>query len=258
MPAANAPKHPAKFSDPILPVIASYLEPGWTVLDPFAGVGRIHEVRDLVDVHTFGVELEPEWAHCHPDTWCGDAMEVRGQDRWDAIATSVTYGNRFADKHNAQERCRMCGGTGKVLKPGTRMDPGVRDRRYPTVKCAKCDGKGIRNHHRRGYTHNLGRALSENNSGALQWGPEYREFHADWLKLAFDLVRRRLVLNVSDHIRDKQRQPVVRWFLDTAIDVGFEWTGSTAVPTNRMRDGANREARVPYEMVLCLDKEEVA
>lgn len=235
--------HPAKFSDPILPVIASYLEPGWSVLDPFAGVGRIHEVSEFVDVRTFGVELEPEWAHEHPATWCGDAMEITGEDRWDAIATSVCYGNRYADSHNAQERCRPCRGTGLA---------DVLD----NVPCAKCNGKGTRDHHRRSYTHNLGRPLSAGSAGGMQWGQTYRSFHADWLKRAHELVRRRLVLNVSDHIRDKKRQPVVRWFLDTAIEVGFEWVGSTAVPTSRMRDGANREARVPYEMVLCLDKGE--
>lgn len=234
------PKHPARFSDPILPVLASYLEPGWTVIDRFAGVGRIHELRDLVDVHTFGVELEPEWAHEHPGTWCGDAMDVTGVDRWDAEVTSVSYGNRFADKHNAQERCRACAGTGIA---------DVLDR----VPCGKCGGKGIRDHHRRSYTHNLGRQLTPGNSGGLQWGNEYRDFHQEWLKSAYQLVRRRLIVNISDHMRGKTRQPVVRWFLDAAIDVGFEWVGSTAVETKRMRDGANREARVPYEMVLAFD-----
>lgn len=234
------PKHPAKFSDPIIPVLASFLEPGWTVIDRFAGVGRIHEVRNHVDVTTFGVELEPEWAHAHPGTWCGDAMDVTGEDRWDAEVTSVTYGNRFADKHNAQERCRACGGTGCA---------DLLDR----VPCQKCGGKGVRNHHRRGYTHNLGRQLTPGNSGGLQWGNEYRDFHQAWLKSSYELVRRRLVLNVSDHIRRKERQRVVEWFIGAATDVGFELVGATAVPTSRMRDGSNRESRVPYEMVLAFD-----
>lgn len=67
-------KHPAKFSDAILERVGALLqetrhdmlasrEP--LVLDPFAGVGKIHQFPDLRSV---GVEIEPEWATMHPRT----------------------------------------------------------------------------------------------------------------------------------------------------------------------------------------------
>lgn len=247
------PKHPAPFSPEILPVIASYLRDGDDVVDTFGGIGRIHDIVEYVAVRTFAVELEPEWAAAHPRTWVGDALHLpeHWAGRWNAVATSVTYANRFADSHNAQERCRACRGTGLA---------DALDR----VPCAKCDGKGIRNHHRISYTHNLGRKLTDGNSGSMQWGDRYREFHEAWLREVWRILvagteddrasAGRLVLNISDHMRDHARQPVVRWFIDAAIDVGFEWIGATPVPTKRMKKGANGEARVPYEMVLCFEK----
>jgi hypothetical protein len=243
---APTPKHPARFSDPIMPVLAKFVEPGWTVVDRFAGTGRVHELRDLVPgVHTFAVEIEFEWAAMHPSTWCGDAFEMTGENRYDAEVTSVTYGNRFADSHNAQERCRACKGTGWIpIASGAPAEP-----------CEKCEGTGTRNHHRRSYTHNLGRPLTRGSSGSMHWGQDYRAFHTKWLESSFTLVRRRLVLNVSDHIRDKKRQPVVRWFRNTAREVGFTLVAERSIETKRLRDGANRESRVKYEKVLVFDKE---
>ena len=56
---------------------------------------------------------------------------------------------------------------------------------------------------RHSYKHDLGRDLHPDNSGAMQWGPAYRDFHtAAWVE-----VRRvlrpggRFVLNVKDHVR---------------------------------------------------------
>lgn len=73
-----------------------WLPAGALVLDPYAGTGRIHELRH---VHTTGVELEPEWAALHPDTIQGDAGRLPfAADTFDAIATSPAYGNRMADQ----------------------------------------------------------------------------------------------------------------------------------------------------------------
>lgn len=70
--------HPAKFSQPILDAIVGQLAdemvpPGGTLLDPFAGVGRVHQIADLVGYDSLGVELEPEWAATHERTICGDS-----------------------------------------------------------------------------------------------------------------------------------------------------------------------------------------
>ena len=125
--------HPAVFSDSILPVLASLLEPEHRrILDPFAGIGRVHELRGLLgwEVDTVGVELEKEWADLHLDTHVGNALALEFSDGVvDAIVTSPTYGNRMADNHNAKD--------GSV---------------------------------RRSYTHDLGRQLTQDNSGAMQWG----------------------------------------------------------------------------------------
>lgn len=52
--------HPAKYNDDILAVIAGHLRKGWKVLDPMAGVGRVHDLAVLAGVRTWGVELEAD------------------------------------------------------------------------------------------------------------------------------------------------------------------------------------------------------
>lgn len=94
------PAHPARFSNALLPVIDELLGDAKTVLDPFAGVGRIHELNRL----TVGVEIEPEWAATHPNTLEGDATKLWFHDAtFDAIATSPTYGNRMADNYDGRD-----------------------------------------------------------------------------------------------------------------------------------------------------------
>jgi len=210
--------HPAVFSSPILPALGRLLEPEHArVLDPFAGVGRIHELSQYVDwqIETVGVEIEVEWADLHEATIVGSALSLPfGADGFDAVVTSPTYGNRLADSHNAQD--------GSV---------------------------------RRSYTHDLGRKLSEENSGDLHWGPTYREFHGT----AWSEVRRvlrpsgRLVLNISDHIRQRKRQYVASWHTECLLDLGFVLVDAARVETQRLRVGSNASARVRSELVLAFD-----
>lgn len=211
--------HPAVFSDSILPVLASLLEPEHRhILDPFAGIGRVHELRALVewDLATVGVELEKEWADLHPDTHVGNALALDYSDGvFDAVATSPTYGNRLADNHNARD--------GSV---------------------------------RRSYTHDLGRQLTEDNSGAMQWGGAYRDFHrAAWLESKRVLrPNGRLVLNISDHIRQGQRQHVSSWHVETLLGIGFALVDSSRVVTPRLRSGAHSDVRVASELVFAFNK----
>ena len=210
--------HPAVFSDKILPVVAELLTPEHkNVLDPFAGVGRVHELREMVDweLSTVGIELEPEWADLHPDTHVGNALSLKFEDgSFDAVVTSPTYGNRLADHHNARD--------GSV---------------------------------RRSYTHDLGRGLHDDNSGDLHWGEEYRDFHVKaWVEVKRVLRDGgRLLLNISDHIRQRQRQYVCSWHTQTLLQLGFVLVDADRVVTPRLRQGANAEARVPSEMVLGFD-----
>lgn len=244
--------HPAKFSPEILEVLDRWIEPGWRVLDPFAGTGLIHT---LDQAETWGAEIEPEWATMHPRTIVGDALKLPFADAsFDAIATSPTYGNRMADSHNAQERCKPCGGTGKVVKE---IDPPGPDG-YTALKvpCDKCDGAGRRDYKRLTYTHQLGRKLHPNNSGAMQWGPKYRAFHEKaWAEADRVLKPGGLfILNASDHIRGGEIQPVCDWHIETFEAMGYTVARLSNPETKRMGFGANREARVDAEMVAALRK----
>lgn len=101
----TATPHPAKFSDNVLDaieaaLIRAHLTNDAVILDPFAGVGKVHRLPWV----TRGVELEPEWAAQHPDTIVGDATDLPFPDAtFDAVVTSPCYGNRMADHHEARD-----------------------------------------------------------------------------------------------------------------------------------------------------------
>jgi len=93
-------KHPAKYTDALLPVFEELLKGCTKVLDPFAGTGKKHSLP----FDTIGVEIEKEWAEMHKKTIIGDATNLQFANcEFDAICTSPTYGNRMADCHNAKD-----------------------------------------------------------------------------------------------------------------------------------------------------------
>ena len=97
-----------------------------------------------------------------------------------------------------------------------------------------------------------GRELTAGNSGALQWGPEYRTFHADaWARCAAVLRPGALLLvNVSDHIRKGSRVAVADWHAATLDALGLVAVERLPIPTPRLRYGANGAARVEAEELL--------
>lgn len=224
-------KHCAKFSKELIPTLAEALRqegqaiqrrlPTDTtyhglVLDPFAGTGRIHAIADEAGWESEGIEIEPEWAELNERTTLGSALELPWPDaHFDAIVTSPTYGNRFADKHKARD-----GST------------------------------------RRSYTHDLGRQLHQDNSGGLQWGPAYREFHRKAWPEAVRVLRWGgiFVLNISDHIRKFERQPVTGFHVRTLCALGLEVEDIDIVSTRRMRYGANHAERPLAEFVITFRK----
>ena len=212
--------HPATYSRAVLNVIASYLEPGDHVLDPFAGVGTIHELAARCDVQTIGIELESEWADMHPNTVCADAREVAEifEDQFDVIATSPAYGNRMADHHNAREGS-----------------------------------------HRNTYKHMLGRDLTDGSSAAMQWGSEYRALHAEVWHHCVALLREGglFVLNIKDHVRDGEVQQVAAWHVDQLCRVlGLRLVAHHIIPGAGLPSGENEDLRVVGEEIYVFQKEE--
>lgn len=215
-PIAEAVKaHPAKFSDAVLAVLVRFIPDGAAVLDPFAGVGRVHELGGDRGICTFGVEIEPEWAANHPFTMVGNALDLPSAwtAKFDVVCTSPTFGNRMADAHEAKDTSR-----------------------------------------RHTYRHVLGRKLHPANSGQLPWSEKYREFHRlAWTEVRRVLKADGLfLLNISNHIRKGIEQPVMAWHLKTCLEMGFSLVALEPVKTPRMRHGENHEARMAHEYVLVL------
>lgn len=233
-------RHPARYSVPLLPRLAELVEGYERVLDPFAGTGeRLHDAIP----RAVGLEIEPEWARMASGMVQGDALHLPFADgTFDAITTSPTYGNRMADHHLAKDPCKNCMGWTRYLGDGK--------------FCKKCGGTGLSR--RNTYTHAIGHKLHANNSGAMHWGPKYREFHAEALREFHRVLRvgGRMVINMKDHIKNGERQHVVRWWIDAACRAGFEWNkeASEIVPLPGNRFGENGDKRVDHEWVLVFEK----
>ena len=221
----EAVPHPSKFREVHLTIIRSLLSQvslptPTTILDPFAGVGKIHKLRDYGYI-TYGVEIEPEWAAESEFTFVGDStrlldlieIEPGLGDWYDAGVTSPTFGNRLADHHEAKD-------------------------------------ESVRNT----YRHKLGRALADNNSGQMQWGSAYRDFHDRvWSQVA--VVTKTMVLHLKDHIRKGEVVPVTQWHLDNLAGHGFEVKTEIRINTRGHGFGENAAVRVAYEsMILLLRK----
>ena len=210
---AGVPRHPAKFGPDIMAVIGRHAR--GRVLDPFAGIGRIHAIAGLGDVTTTtGVELEPEWAAAHPSTIVGNALALPYRAAtFDTIATSPCYGNRMADHHEAHDGSR----------------------RYS-------------------YTHCLGRSLHPESSGLLGFGERYRRFHVQAWDEARRVLRPGglFIVNVADFMRRGQTMPVVSFHRMALGRLGLALIHEIYLPKRGLRDGANRGERTPHEVVLVL------
>lgn len=169
-------------------------------------------------MHTVGIEIEPEWAALHPDTVEGSALELPWED---AEFDAVCTSPTYGNR---------------LADSHNASDP----------------------ERRRSYTHDLGRKLSDDNSGAMQWGDEYREFHETAWAEAVRVLRPggRFVLNIKDHIRGGVQQPVTAWHVAALVDLGMRYNAelSQGAPTGHLQQGSNSEARAGQELVLVFDK----
>lgn len=222
-------KHPAKFSPELLPVLARYVDGARTILDPFAGTGRVGLLRQHLGIIPLihANELEAEWAAEAGANGCdfvriGDARDLDcNPETFDAIVTSPAYGNRMADAANWAE-----------------------GRRHSTYTSALRETTGDPN-----------RSLSPGNAGAMQWGDSYRALHREaWAEAWRVLVPGgRLVVNVADHYRDGRLQGVPEWHTSALLGIGFVLLDWTEVDTPRYGFGANAELRAP-ELVIVFEK----
>lgn len=206
--------HPAKFSDPILDTLR--LSAPWLPGPILDPFAGTGRIHDLGRDDTIGVEIEEEWAKTHERTIVGNALSLPfGDGEIGSVVTSPTYGNRMADQYDGRDGSR-----------------------------------------RQTYRIALGRPLSDENSGALQWGDAYRDFHERAWEEVWRVLRPggAFVVNVSDHVRKGEVQPVADWHTTAIRRLGFVRVAEIGVPTRRMRHGANADARVPTEKIFHFQK----
>lgn len=227
----TTPKHPARFTDAIIEAIAGGIDSAlgvtrsealedrveFRLLDPFAGVGGIFKLLDYFpSAKIDAVEIEPEWAAADPRITVGDALDLP----WD-------------------------------------------DETFHVVCTSPTYGNRMADHHdaaddsrRVTYKHYLGRPLSENNSGQLQWGGKYREFHERAWAEAIRVLKPNgvVIVNVKDHIRKGQVMGVGAFHLGILLELGLVFHDLVYVPASGMRYGQNHGKRVEHEIVMTLGK----
>jgi hypothetical protein len=214
--AGSPVSHPAVWSDPVLQRIRPIIAGRHSILDPFAGTGKL---ATILEPHQefLGFEIEKEWADQCVYVKYADAFlhMPRYKHRFDAIVTSPVYGNRMSDHHEAR------------------------------------DGS-----HRRTYRHYLGRPLDIGNSGRLQWGSKYRVFHVAAWRVAWGCLSPGgiFVLNCKNHLRNGKEQYVTEWHASVLqsqpLSLMQAWH---TIPVSGFRFGSNRK-RIPYESILVFKK----
>jgi SAM-dependent methyltransferase len=257
------PRHPAKFSQPVLDaglrVLTEHSPNGpLRILDPYAGVGGIHQLHAKGGHDTVGVDLQPEWAQANPRTIVGDATALPAgwTDGFDGFFTSVNYGNRMADHHNAMDPCKKCAGEGVVERMATpaEVDAGCElGIAYDPCKHCRGSGKSPRNT----YAHCLresGAELVAGSASAMHWGPAYRAHHVAFVKEMGRVVRPGGLglLNISNHMKGDVEVNVAEWFLHVFISQGWYVWEVRRIGTRRNGQGANRDTRVDGELLLVL------
>jgi len=225
----KVPDHPAKYSDAVLKVFKEVLMDEYErrnfrtimrplyVLDPLAGVGKIHELLSGA-IRTYSVELEPEWVeHQSHYSQVGDCLDLDFPDGiFDAICVSPPYGNRLADNYAGDGHSK-----------------------------------------RFTYRTSLGRPLTDGSGAGMQWGSKYRAWAMDAVTEMSRVLRPGglFVLNISDHIRGGEVMPVTDWWI-TALEMLGHMKQERVIPvdTPRMGFGANAKIRVDNEWVAVLRK----
>lgn len=219
-------KHPAPYSKNVLATVADVLARSrgdslsWKVYDPFAGIGRVFLLEQVFPgMECYGTEIEAEWVSQHPRHYHADAFDFMAHPSHYMMFDVVVTSPTYGNRMADHHDA----------KDGSR---------------------------RITYRHYLGRPLHENNSGGMQWGKKYREFHeaawrAVWQVLKPDGM---FLLNISDHIRQWEQVPVSKWHLQTCEQLGFECSAALKIETPRMKFGENSSRRVANEWLFVMKK----
>jgi SAM-dependent methyltransferase len=219
----NNIKHPAKYSDQFLPIFAKILIENkcLNVYDPMAGTGKLAMIKAYgYNGIVICNDLEADWNDLtYPVNYWShyDAANPNyPEGSFSAICTSPTYGNRLADHWKRKEFSK-----------------------------------------RFSYFFNLGHDLHPENTGSMHWGDKYRIKHIKIWKECVRVLKPNgiFILNISDHIRNKELQEVSQWHKDIlTLECGLIEESDQEIPTKRLRYGQNSESRVYNEHIIVFRK----
>lgn len=212
----NNVHHPAPYSGNLLPFFAEIL--GYLFEGEPVGIldpfGGTGRIHELEQWghDTCAVEIEPEWANLHPRTLLGSALDLP----W--------------------------------VEPS--FDAIVTS---PTYGNRLADSHNASDADRRfSYTHDLGRKLHEDNSGAMHWGPKYRDFHEKAWTEALRVLKDDgvFILNIKDHIRGGVRQHVAGWHVTLLCRMGLTLLEHHEMRTKNLAVGANATERLNEQVYV--------
>lgn len=227
---SNTP-HPAKYTDDFIPIFAEQVlkykkdnKPA-IILDPFGGTGKLGLIKKhLPESIVITNEIEKEWAD-----------------------QSYSNGVDFA-------------------LVGDSTDLPFSDESLPFIITSPTYGNRMADSHeakdgsrRNTYTHKLGRRLTDNNSGKMQWGKSYRDLHRSVYKECYRTLEFGgiMIINMKDHIRSGERIHVTDWHKRELMSLGFTHLETIEVEVTGNGFGANAHLRVPYESLIVFKKEEL-
>jgi len=217
----NKIKHPATYTDSFIPLFAELLQNYSIVYDPFGGTGKLALIKKHgYQGKIFCSELESEWT-----------KQYDGVDKW------------------------LIGDSAKT--------DFIKDDYFDAICTSPTYGNRMADHHnakdvskRITYRHRLGRALSDENTGKMQWGDHYKEKHLEIYKELNRVLKVNgiFILNISNHIRAGIVVEVATWHKEVLERLGFILQQELSIPTPRMGFGANGHLRAPDEKIFVFKK----